>query len=53
MEESEVVYNDEFGNEVPRNEGVVIPRALLNLLAIDFGDLLLFRSIIEEDRARL
>ena len=44
--ESEVLYNDDLGSEISRDEGVLEPAAPLDLTRIDFGQLPLFRSTV-------
>lgn len=46
--EAEVLYNDDFGNEVPRNEGVKEPATPPNLAAIDYDRVPMFSSIMSQ-----
>ena len=48
---SEVVYNEELGVELPRDEGVEEPVAPMDAANIDFGKMPKFRSRIGRDRA--
>ena len=48
---SEVVYNTEFGTEIPHDEGVPEPVAPRDAANIDFGQMPKFRSRIGRDRA--
>ena len=51
-EESEILYNDEFGDKMPWNEGGVVSLTAPNLSAINFGELHLFRSTIRDEKVR-
>ena len=42
--DSEILYNNDFGIEIPRDEGVLEPVAPRDLSAIDFGQMPSFRS---------
>ena len=41
---SEVLFNDDLGIEISRDEGVLEPVALRDLSTIDFGQMPSFRS---------
>ena len=47
-EESEVLYNDELGTELPHDEGVLEPATPPDLSTIDYGQVPLFNSVMGE-----
>ena len=44
--EAEILYNDDLGNEVPRDEGVQEPSSPPNVATLDYGQMPTFTSVM-------
>lgn len=51
--ESEALYNDDLGQEIPNDQETLVPPPPQNMSMIDFGDLPKFTSVIRMDDTRM